>query len=103
MNSKIITNGILRALAIITGMLFLGYFLFAIQSVIIYIIIAGILSLIARPIILFLRKKLKFPNTIAVVFTMILMLGMLTGLIVLFIPLIAEQGKSLSLLEVDEL
>ena len=103
MNSKIITNGILRALAIIIGMLFLGYFLFAIQSVIIYIIIAGILSLIARPIILFLRKKLKFPNTIAVVFTMILMLGMLTGLIVLFIPLIAEQGKSLSLLEVDEL
>lgn len=103
MNSKIITNGILRALAIIMGILLLGYFLFTIQSVIIYVVIAGILSLIARPIIVFLRKRLKFPNTIAVVFTMFLMIGILSGLIGLFIPLVSEQGKSLSLLEVDEL
>ena len=103
MNSKTIANGILRALGIIVGVLLLIYFLYAIQSVIIYIIIAGILSLIARPIILFLRKKLKFPNTIAVVLAMALMLGLLTGLILMFIPLIAEQGKSLSLLEVDKL
>ena len=103
MNSKIITNGILRALAIIVGILLLGYFLITIQSVIIYVIIAGILSLIARPVIVFLRKRLKFPNTIAVVFTMLLMIGILSGLIGLFIPLVSEQGKSLSLLEVDEL
>ena len=102
MTSKILANGILRALGILLGIFLLGYFLYAIQSVIIYIIIAGILSLIARPIILFLRRKLKFPNTIAVVFTMVLMLGFLTGLIVMFIPLILEQGKSLSLLEVDK-
>lgn len=103
MNSKILANGILRALGILVGIILFGYFLYAIQSVIIYIIIAGILSLIARPIILFLRRKLKFPNTIAVVFTMILMLGLLTGIIILFIPLVTEQGKSLSLLEVDKL
>ena len=58
MNSKIIANGILRALGILLGVFLLCYFLNAIQSVIIYIIIAGILSLIARPIILFLRNKL---------------------------------------------
>ncbi|MCL7763141.1 AI-2E family transporter [Polaribacter sp. Z014] len=103
MNSKIIANGILRALSILLGIFLLGYFLYTIQSVIVYIIIAGILSLIARPIILFLRKRLKFPNTMAVVFTMVLMLGLLTGLILMFIPLVAEQGKSLSLLEVDKL
>ncbi|MGJ8743076.1 AI-2E family transporter [Polaribacter sp.] len=103
MNSKTLANGILRALGIVVGIFLLGYFLFTIQSVIVYIIIAGILSLIARPIILFLRKRLKFPNTLAVVFTMVLMLGFLTGLILMFIPLITEQGKSLSLLEVDKL
>ena len=103
MNSKTLANGILRALGIIVGVFLFGYFLYTIQSVIIYIIIAGILSLIARPIILFLRRKLKFPNTLAVVFSMLLMLGLLTGLIVMFIPLVAEQGKSLSLLEVDDL
>ncbi len=103
MNSKTIANGILRAISIILGVLALLYFLFTIQSVIIYIIIAGILSLIARPLILFLQKKLKFPNTIAIVLTMLLMLGFLMGLIVMFIPLVAEQGKSLSLLDVNKL
>jgi predicted PurR-regulated permease PerM len=77
--------------------------LYIIQSVIVYIIIAGILSLIARPIIIFLRRKLKLPNTLAVIATMLLMLSLLTGLVFLFIPLILEQGKSLSLLEVDKL
>ncbi|MFT5214859.1 MAG: putative PurR-regulated permease PerM, partial [Patiriisocius sp.] len=91
MNSKIIANGILKALGILVGLFLLGYFLYAIQSVIVYIIIAGIVSLIARPIILFLRKKLKFPNIFAVIFTMFLMLSLLTGLILMFIPLIAEQ------------
>ena len=103
MTAKIISTGILRALGILAGIVFLGYFIYQIQSVIIYIIIAGILSLIARPIILFLRRRLKFPNTLSVVTTMVLMLGFIVGLIGMFIPLIAKQGKSLSLLEVDEL
>jgi predicted PurR-regulated permease PerM len=103
MSSKTIANGILRALGILVGIFLLSYFLYAIQSVISYIIIAGILSLIARPIILFLRNKLKFPNTLAVIFTMFLMISLLTGLVLMFIPLVAEQGKSLSLLEVDKL
>ncbi|EAR12654.1 hypothetical protein PI23P_08510 [Polaribacter irgensii 23-P] len=103
MTSKIITNGILKAFGISIGIFLCGAFLFTIQSVIFYIIIAGILSLIARPVILFLCTRLKFPNTLAVIFTMLLLLSFLSGLIVLFIPLIAEQGKSLSLLEVDDL
>ncbi|MGB0879367.1 MAG: AI-2E family transporter [Polaribacter sp.] len=103
MTAKTISNGILRALAIIIGIALLLYFLYLIQSVIIYIIIAGVLSLIARPIIIFLRRKLKFPNTLSVVTTMFLMLGFLATLIGMFIPLISEQGRSLSLLEVDSL
>ena len=103
MTSKTIAKGILRAVGVLAGIFFLSYFLYAIQSVIVYVIIAAILSLIARPLIAILKNKLKFPNIVAVIFTMGLMLGLLTGLVLLFIPLIAEQGKSLSLLEVDKL
>ncbi|MDC1162169.1 AI-2E family transporter [Tenacibaculum sp.] len=103
MTSKNISNGILRALAIIIGILLLLYFLYTIQSVIVYIIIAAIISLIARPVILFLRRKLKFPNTLSVVTTMFLMIGFILGLIGMFIPLIAKQGESLSLLHIDKL
>ena len=59
MNSKEISNGILRALAFIIGLAALLYFLYIIQSVIVYIIIAAVISLIARPLVLFLRKRLK--------------------------------------------
>lgn len=103
MNSKIIANGILRAVAVFVGIGILGYFLYAIQAVIIYIIIAGVLALIARPFILFLRRRLKLPNLAAVISTMILMLGFVISLIILFIPLIIEQGKNLSLLDIEAL
>ena len=103
MNSKIISKGILRAIGLLAGIVLFLFLLNKIQSVIIYIIIAGILSLISRPIILFLRRKLRFPNSLSVITTMILILALLGGLIGLFIPLIAEQGDSLSLLKVDGL
>ena len=47
MNSKVISNGILRAVVIILGVIGLGYFLLTIQSVLVYIIIAAIIALIA--------------------------------------------------------
>lgn len=103
MDSKTISNGILRAIAILFGISLLLYFLYLTQAVLIYILIAAVLSLIARPFILFLRRKLKLPNSLAVILTMSLMLGLISGLIILFIPLILEQGKNLSLLQVEEL
>ena len=99
MNSKLITNGILRAIAVLTAIVVLGYFLVMIQSVLIYIIIAAIIALIAKPMILFLRKKLKFPNTLAVISTMVLFVGLVLGITGMFIPLVIEQGESLSLLK----
>lgn len=103
MDSKTIANGILRALGIIIGVFLILYFLYKIQAVIVYIAIAAVISLIGRPIVLFLRRKLKFNNTLAVIATMILFIGLLAGLIVLFIPLIIEQGHNLSLLNIEQL
>jgi predicted PurR-regulated permease PerM len=103
MNSKIIANGILKAIAIITGILLLLFFLFKVQSILIYIAISAVISLIARPVIQFLKRKLKFPNTLAVITTMLLFLGFLAGLISMFIPLIIKQGENLSLLNIDKL
>lgn len=103
MNSKIIANGILRAVAILAGIVILGMFLYEIQSVIAYILISVVISLIGRPIIFFLKKRLKFNTTLAVVTTMALMIIFLGGLISMFIPLVLEQGKNLSLLDYEKL
>jgi predicted PurR-regulated permease PerM len=103
MTSNTITNGIIKAIAIIVGIFLLLFFLYKIQSIIVYIAIATVISLIGSPIIRFLNRKLKFPNTIAVIATLIFFVGILTGLISMFIPLIIKQGENLSLLNIDQL
>jgi predicted PurR-regulated permease PerM len=55
--------------------------------------------MIANPIIEFLRRRLKFSNSLAVVSTMMLFLLLITGLIMLFVPLITSQSTNLSLLD----
>jgi len=103
MTSNTITNGILKAIAIILGVFLLLYFLYEIQSIIIYIAISAVIALIGSPIIKFLKRRLKFPNTLAVVTTMLLFVSILSGLISMFIPLIIKQGQNLSLLNIDQL
>jgi len=103
MNSNTIANGILKALAIVIGVFLLLYFLYTIQSVLVYIAIASVISLIGLPIVRFLKTKLKFKNTFAVVVTMLILIGLLFGLVRMFIPLIVEQGRNLSLLNIDQL
>ena len=103
MNSKIIAYGILRALGIVVAVALLLLFLYKIQTVIVYLVIAGVLSLIGRPIMIFLKRKLKFNDTVAVIVTMLFFLVIVTGFVSMFIPLVIEQGENLSLLDVDQL
>lgn len=103
MNSKTIADGILRAVGILTGIALLLFFLYRIQTVLIYIAIAVVISLLGRPIVVFLRRKLKLNNTLAVIITMAFFLGIILGIISMFIPLIIQQGKNLSLLDIDTL
>ena len=103
MDSKTISDGILRAVGVLTGISLLLLFLYKIQSVLVYLAIAAVASLLGRPVVLFLRRKLKFNNTLAVIVTMVLLIGILAGIIALFIPLLVSQGQNLSLLNIDAL
>ncbi|MDX1767046.1 MAG: AI-2E family transporter [Arenibacter troitsensis] len=103
MTSKTIAEGILRALGVILAIAILLAFLYKISAVLIYIAIAAVASLIGRPIVLFFRQKLKFNNTVAVIITMIFLVGVVAGVIALFVPLLIQQGQNLSLLNIDAL
>ncbi len=103
MNAKTISQGILRAIAIIIGVLGILYFLKTISTVLIYILIAAVVSLIGRPVVRFLRNKLKFNQNLAAVSTMALLMAVLGVLIALVIPLLAQQGENLSLLDLKAL
>lgn len=90
-------------MAVVMGIALLIFFFYKLQSVLIYLVIAIILSLIGRPIVDLLVKKLKFPNIVAVFFTMMVFLFAILGIISMFIPLIREQGHNISLLNTEEL
>lgn len=103
MNSKTIANGIVRAVLILALISIIIYFLYKIQLVIAYILVSIILSMIGTPIVDFLRKKLKFKLTTAVVFTLLFYGLIIFGFIMMFIPLITTQGQKLSLLDSNAL
>ena len=103
MTAKTIADGILRAIAILSGIALLLLFLYKIQSVLVYVAIALVASLLGRPIVLFLRKRLKFNNTLAVIVAMLFLVGIIAGIIALFIPLLVAQGQNLSLLDIEAL
>lgn len=103
MTSKTIANGILKAIGILVAIALILYFLYQIQSVLAYLCIAAVIALIGRPVVIFLKRRLKMPNTMAVILTMLFMVGLLSGLIALFIPLLTEQGRNLSLLDINKL
>lgn len=103
MTAKTIADGILRAIAILSGIALLLLFLYQIQSVLVYLAIALVASLLGRPIVLFLRRRLKFNNTLAVIVAMLFLVGVIAGIIALFIPLLVAQGQNLSLLDIEAL
>lgn len=103
MTSKEISNGILRALGTVVLIVIIGYLLYKIQSVIVYLAIAIVLSLIATPILRFLQNKLKMSKIISVILVMILFILAIAGIISMFVPLIIQQGHHLSLLNTEEL
>lgn len=101
--SKIIANGIVKAIGIIVAIASLLFFIYQIQTVIIYLVFSLIFALIANPLVEFLKRKFKFSNAIAVVTTMLLLVLILFGFIMMFIPLVISEGESLSLLNTKEI
>ena len=103
MNSNTITYGILRAVAIIAGILGLLWFLYQVQSVIVYIGFASVISLIGRPFVIFLKNKLKFNATLAVVFALLIIITLFLSIFMLFIPILTEQSQLISTIDMNQL
>ncbi|MBP6180562.1 AI-2E family transporter [Flavobacterium sp.] len=101
--SKIIANGILRAISTIVLVALALYFLYQIQSVLIYLIVALILTLIGNPILDFFKRRLKFKHVFATIATLLIFVLIIAGFIMMFIPLISSQGQNLSLLNTAEI
>jgi len=101
--SKVLANGILRAIGFIVLASLSLYLLYLIQSVIIYLIVSLILTLMGNPIVDFFKKRLKFKHILATIATLFIYVSVIAGFILMFIPLLSSQGENLSLLKTAEI
>ncbi|MBC7524011.1 MAG: AI-2E family transporter [Flavobacterium sp.] len=101
--SKTIASGILKAVTVIALVSLLLVFIYKIQSVLIYIVLAIVFSLIANPIVEFLKHKLKFKNALAVITTLLIFLVIFVGLLFLFVPMLLSESSNLSLLDTNSI
>ena len=81
-------------------MALLAYLFWYFRSIFAYILIAGVISLIGRPVVDLLNRiriwKLKFPRALSSLLTMVLLYGLLALFFIIFIPLITRQIDALS-------
>jgi predicted PurR-regulated permease PerM len=101
--SKTISNGILRALLTLTFCGLVLFFFYQIQSVLIYLVVSFILTLIGNPILDFFKKRLKFNHIVATIATLFIFILIIFGFIMMFVPLVLSQGQNLSLLNTAEI
>ncbi len=93
-------NTFSKYLLILIGVAALGFVLWYFSSIVIYILVAGVLSLIGRPVVDLLAririKNVKVPRWLAALVTLILLWVLLVSFFRVFIPLVASEANDLS-------
>ena len=93
----------IRRVLFLVAIVALGWFLWAIRSVLLYMIIAAVVMLIASPAVSYIDKirigRFYIPRTINVVVVLVFMGLVLVGLLSLLVPLVATQAENLQLFD----
>lgn len=92
--SRPIAEGILIAVLSLVALALLLWFIFQIRIVFLYILLAAVLTLMGRPLMYLFHGKLKMSSTLSAGLTILVFLGVLTGLLSVFIPLLFKQAES---------
>ncbi len=94
---------IIAAVGVVLG-LFMAWYFF---NILIYIITAGVISLVGQPLVDVLSRihvgKISMPKSVAALITIVVLLGLLVGFLLVFVPLVTSQAKVISQINVDEL
>ena len=102
MNANNLTRGIVQAFLVIVGLIALFNLVMMAQSLLGYVFLAIVVSLVGQPIKGFLMRILKFKNTLATVVTLLVLLLLILGLGSMVVPVITTQAQNLSLLQIDQ-
>jgi len=92
-----------RNILIAVGIVFLLFLVWYFSSIIAYILIAAVLSLMFRPVVRFLQRikigRFRISKNLSAFITLILMWGIFTGLLGFLIPLLIREFDQLSAID----
>lgn len=84
------------------GVLFLMWYF---SNLVIYTLIAAVISIIGKPIVKFFDgihyRKLRIPHSCSTAITLLFIVGSFVGLAAIFVPLILEQARIVSAIDVN--
>jgi predicted PurR-regulated permease PerM len=100
-------NATLRNFLVVIGIAVAAYLTWYFRSIIAYIIVAGVISLIGRPIVDLLNsihiRKIRLPRALSSLLALLLLYGLLALFFVIFIPLVSKQIDALSGFDAGEI
>ena len=99
--SNIIAKGIVKAVFSLLAIAVILWFLYTIRTVLIYLLIALVISLIGRPLKRLIVKRLKLKDSFASAISLLFILSIFITLFAVFVPLILKQAHNLSALDID--
>jgi predicted PurR-regulated permease PerM len=86
-----------RNLLTVIGVAFAIWFVWNFYIIISYFFIAGIISLLGRPVVDMMYKvkfgRFKTPDWLAAVVAMLVIIGILSGMLAVFVPMLQEQAE----------
>lgn len=96
------TRIIIAVAGALLGLFMIWYFF----DILVYIIIAAVISLMGQPLVDLLSRlhigKIQMPKWLSALITLVVILGLITGFILTFVPLISKQAAIISRINVDE-
>ena len=92
-----------RIIGIVIGLLLLAGALYWLSDLIIYILVAFLISMLGRPLVKFLNKRLSFPPAIASIVSLVLIIGIISGICWLIFPMFVNQIQQLSKLDYTQI
>ena len=96
------TRTIVAVAGVLLALLMMWYFF----DILVYIILAGIISLVGQPLVDSLSrlhyKNFRLPKSVSALITIVALLAVLIGLLSVFVPLIMRQASMIALIDVDK-
>lgn len=96
-------NKTVRAILLSVGIIGAIFLLWYIRSVIAYVLIAAVVSIIGRPLMHYLEYKKKVPAALSAVTVLLVFLIALSGFVMIFIPLVQDEATAISQIDQEQI